>query len=426
MGINIHATNDQREIIYCTARHVFMAAGRRYGKTIGVVRNRIIVRCAKPKFNYWYVTPSYSQCMEEFEALATHPALQHIIVRTKQQPFPQIYFGNGARVGYRSFKNPKELRSRGLDEVWIDEIQDIQERGFMAVIRALVADRRGTIGMSGQFRGYNWYYKKYFLPGQPGDKSRRPQIMSWRFPTSDGLMFQSAEGKAELEQIKSEVPPAVYEQEYECIPSANQFAVFSPKHVEQCRKSQPRGPQSGERYLCSVDIGKHADHTVVIVMANNGDVVHRERYPIGTEHAVAAKNAVMVAAKYRAAVLVDATGGGEGNRTAPDRPLKMYRELCHSTRLQYREMFWSYKNKERLIYQLAVELQQKLVSIPVEFDDVAGELLAYEYKFNNGIYQYSAPPGQWDDFVTALAIAVEGKNMGLATGGGQGLGSLSI
>lgn len=401
--IELFGTKDQFEIVTCRKRYLAFFAGRRWGKTKTIL-NRAIYRCRKPGFKFTYVAPVYAQIEEAFDSLATNDGLRPFIRNHKLQPFPRIWFTNGSILSFRTFERPKNIRGRGEDEVWADEIQDYAEADFLSVLQPIISDRRGTLGIAGQFRGENWYWERYFVPGQSPDHTTHK---SWVFPSRAGLMYQGPEGQAELEATRLMLPKAIYNQEYECIPVANQAAVFDPDDVRACVRGSPSPHAQGTTpYLIGVDIGRVVDHTAVVVLdARTCSVVHAERFPLKTKHDLCAAKVAMIAARYRGQVIIDSTGGATGGKTdKADEHVKFYRERIPDLR----EYVWNFKTKQRLVHTTSLAFEQKRINIPAAFDELIKEVLAYEFKRTGDRYVFSAPEGQHDDYLAALMMAVWG------------------
>jgi hypothetical protein len=411
-------TRAQAEIVDCPARYMFLAAGRRWGKTL-TAKTRLVARALRmPRWRAWYITPVYSQCKEVYESITEEPALQRFIRRTRLQPYPVIDFWNRSSIGFRSFEKPKTLRGSGLHEVWVDEIQDIPEGPFWPVIRPLISDRRGNLIISGQFRGHNWYYKRFYLPGT-GAK-RKPQYQSWRYPSSTGLAFRGAAGRAELAESKAQVPPAVWDQEYECVPSANIACVFPPDQIDACIGGAViTEPVEGRHYGLGVDLGRVVDPTAIVAMDDLGLVCHSEGLPLRTKHAIAARHVGRLAQYWGGAItIVDTTGGATGGKTGSDEHVKFYRKWCKTMR----SFAWTPANKEAVIASLGLAVQSGAIAIPPSHAELIEQLRAYEYSYRAGVYRYSAPDGSHDDFVAAIAQANWGRTHGWFTPSGSVLG----
>lgn len=421
--MKLRVTRAQQKVIQSKARYIGVFAGRRWGKTF-VARFRIISRALeKPGAKIWYVTPTYSQLLKEFRALSAHPVFSKYIAKTRLQPYPEIILHNGSEIGYRTFDRPENLKGHGLDEVWVDEIQDIAEDAFWPVIRPLLSDRRGTLIISGQFRGKNWYYEQLYMPGQPGPKSKAPRYESFRFPSSSGIAFQSELGRLELDDAKQQLPRMQFDQEYECVPIANQKAVFDPEDLKRILRGTPSVAKNGHQYVTGVDLGRVKDHTAIVVIEKSKDktiphvIVHAEKIPLGVKHEEQSKIVARVASRYSARVVIDATGGATGGHSQPDAVFQFYRKLMPSAQ----PIYWNRAGKQRLIEHLMLNVEQARISIPPAFSELLKELAAYEFEYRAGYYDFHAQSGAHDDYVAALAMALYTTDRGGPLVNGAGI-----
>ncbi len=426
MKIKLIGTDWQKEVVehYLDKVTRFMAlmAGRRGGKTFSC-RSCLTTESLQNHGNKaWYIAPNYSQAKEQYEGIASLPVLQPFIAHIRQQPYPVITFRNNSFIGFRSFERPKTLRGSGLDSVWIDEIQDINGDEFWPVVRPLISDRRGKLVISGQHRGTeSWYYKELFLPGMSGTKGYK----SWQIPSSRGLVYQSDEGKAELELVKQQVPRMVFEQEYECLPLANQAAVFDHKDLTASKRGTVKTPQQCAAVIFGLDLGRVVDPSAQVgIEAKSKTVVFAEKRPLKEKHEIGAKMAADIARRYgEATIVVDTTGGATGGKAGNnDAYVQHYRKFCPTMRA----FNINRDNKTRLIGNLSLAIEQGQLIIPPEFGDLHKELANYEYSVSkNGIIMYQGPQGHNDDMVIALALAWEGvlKNW-IAQKTNTGLGAI--
>lgn len=394
----LRVTRAQHDIIKCPARFMGLFAGRRWGKTFAWRYRHLALTAAGP-VRLAYIVPSYAQLRPEYETLLFHPAVRELLSDRGcgLQPFPHLSFITGGQLQLRSFDRPGNVRSQGLDEVWVDEIQDIKASHFWPVIRPLISDRRGKLVVSGQFRGKNWYYDQFYAPGQPGKESKRPLYWSWRFPSSTGPAYQGEAGRKELEIARSQVPAAVWDQEYECLPSANLNKVF--RCVERCRGGTPHAArQPRASYITAWDSGKVADPSAVVtVEALSGLVVDARLIPLGTEFTQQLEIVAGIAAKYNSHVVMDITGAGTQDRLLDFARAKIKR---------INGIIFSRREKEQMVNQLAVWLEQSKLQIPTCFTELLRQLEEYEYEYIGSRIEYRAPPGDHDDLVAALAMAV--------------------
>ena len=408
MEIRLCATKQQQEVLKDYKSKIkVVIAGRRYGKSIGVLRNEIIQNClGRPNFKFMVVVPSYAQVKGEFNDLIGNSELHSFIKRNPIQPYPHIVFLNGSQVAFRSLDRPNLIRSGGWHYVWADEIQDIDEDTWNRVLRPLTGDKRGRMGASGQFNGTEgWVYKKLYLPGQKAGS----KIRSWRFSSEDGLAFQGKEGQEELQFYKDTLPKVVYEQEFLCLPAANQRAVFRPEDIELCKHGDlKQNPTQGCRYSFALDLGKVVDPNsyVVLEVAPSGEVTVIESgvRPLKEKHEYGAVEMAKVVRRFgNCCAIVDSTGGATGGHHNIDEFVKFYRGQIPSLR----EFYYNLQSKAAVVTNLSLFIEQHRVNIPAANEELLRQLSIYEYEYSkNGVYHYNAPKGQHDDLVSALGMAL--------------------
>lgn len=426
--LKLYGIKQQGEIIFSRARFNGVFMGRRGGKSMTFCNRAIYRACKNRMLRYWYIAPTNAQCEEMFEKMTGNDGFMKVVAKksgTRRKPYFRITLKNGSEISFRHFQKPKYLRGSGIDEVWIDEVQDIAEQDFWSVVRALIADRRGNIFVSGQFRGKNWCFKEFFLKGQYPYKvdpdTEKPVIVngvtvpqtlykSWKIPTSEGLMYQGSRGREELSLLRDTTPPAIWDQEFECIPTGNIRAVFPDGQIDRILSGYASEPVPGMRYIMGLDLGRSVDQSAVTVLEiNTGRIVHAELFPLRMEHAIQAQKAKQIANKYHALVVMDATGGAAGGHgTNMDEHLRYYRQVIPNLR----EFIWTFSNKGNILAFMGLEIQNKQLTIPAEFKELIRQLKAYEFKYANGVYRYSAPSGEHDDYVQSLAMALWGRKCG--------------
>jgi hypothetical protein len=279
----------------------------------------------------------------------------------------------------------------------------------------MLGDRRGTLVLAGQFRGHDWRYREFWVPGQAQingapNPAKHPLYRSWQIGSEQGFCFQGANGREELELQRSITPASAWAQEWACIPTANQSAVWTPEHIDRITGGEVSStPRPGCRYIMGLDLGRVVDQSAIVVLeVETGVVVHAEKLPQRQEHAIQAKRAAQVAGIYRACVVMDSTGGAAGGHAPADTHVKFYRQSIPDLR----EFYWGPANKEKIIAQLSLDIEQCRIRIPSEHAELLRELRSYEYEYRGGRYYYSAPRNQHDDYVAALAMASWGRKSG--------------
>lgn len=305
-----------------------------------------------------------------------------------------------------------------------DEIQDkcFTEESFFSIIKPVVADRRGGITVSGQFKGKdNWYYKEFFEKGQEGTSTYNKDYFSMVLPTSSGLMFTTLEGQQELANIKEATPKHIFEQEFDCIPNQAQNSVFPKEDIDAAitgtftlngqtfQNVNLNGPRAPYTYILGVDIGKTRDNTAINVMEREtGITVYTQTLPLGQKYEMQAQHVKVLAQRWNnALVVIDSTGkaaGGYGSSN--DAHVKFFRQFIPNLK----EVNFTGTNKPIIVNTAVLEFQQNKIHIPKENKTLIDQLREYEYKYSNGYFSYNAPDNKHDDSVSALLLCIWGRH----------------
>lgn len=450
----------QIEFVNARQRYLSFMAGRGYGKTHAIAA-RIVSLCAQyPGFRYRYMTPLYKQGEDVFNAICNNDSYLPYIHQIKKRPYPQIFFkGNGklkSECVFRSMQRTEGLRGDIADEICLDESQgaeitdDVVNGVLMPILSRRISlhgggNQRGTIVLSGQFRGEDFRYEKYWRRGLPYElmtgsdgipmfdkglhlfdvtrpnKHYNRSYKSWAFPSHEGWSYKvQSGGLTELEGIRENTLRSIFEREYLCLPRANSNAVFDSTQLSAVIGNRIKRQETSRRntggYVCGIDPGCRPDPTKLVVVHSSGDIVFAEEYPKGQPHAISARMATQSAARYNAACVVDCTGGAQGGHGVKNEVVDAYREEAQKRGLPFYGFFWTEVNKNRIIENLEFGIQQQKISIPPESAGLITELREYEYTYSPKTkrYFYGAPANRHDDYVAALATAWDGILTGKA------------
>jgi hypothetical protein len=294
----------------------------------------------------------------------------------------------GALVEFKSAEWPDVLRGPGLDWLWIDEAAYVKREAW-EILRTRLTDTRGRCWITTTPRGKNWVYD-LFLKG----KSRRfPEYQSFHF----GTKLNPKVSAGELLDLKRELPPEFYRQEYEAQFLDDRASVFmSP---ESCISGAiPQTSRDVEKTIMGVDLAKRKDYTVLIVMDHEGRVRHFDRFTRMDWPSQKARISAK-AREWKSQIVVDATGFGDS--------------IVDDLRLEGLDVEGVYlvdKKKRQVIQNLQIAIEKGAISyprIPVLLD----EMRMYTCTMTpSGNPKYSAPPGYHDDCVIALALANWGRS----------------
>jgi hypothetical protein len=183
-----------------------IVAHRRCGKTVLCI-NDLIYRALiedKEDGRYAYVAPYMSQAKTiAFDYLLKYS--RPVMAKSNQAEL-WVELINGARIRLFGADNPDALRGLYLDGVVLDEYADMKPSIFGAVLRPLLADRKGWCTFIGTPKGHDAFWEVYNNATQ--DKSWYVKVLR---ASQTGLLDQ-----AELDDAAKTMTQDQYLQEFEC------------------------------------------------------------------------------------------------------------------------------------------------------------------------------------------------------------------
>lgn len=202
----------QREGHESKARFKAVFAGARYGKSKWGAME-VFPDIMTSGTRGWIVGPTYEQPSKEFryiyDALVTR-----LGVKLKRQlniqytsPGQQLLITPwGSEVYTKSEENPESLLSEELDWLLLSEGSRMKEKTFDEFLRARLGTRKGRVVVPTTPHGYNWIYKRFYLPAMEGDSDYWSTIVE----VIENPLFS----KDEYAKAKKELPEDIFEEQY--------------------------------------------------------------------------------------------------------------------------------------------------------------------------------------------------------------------
>ena len=370
-------------------RFKIIAAGRRAGKTTFVAQDPkvgIVHYLHLPNKKVWIVAPTYDLTENVWNAVVylcrrqLSPLIKKIFnTRGKQKIVTHL----GTVVEAKSADNPRNLVGTGLDFLVCDESARIDPLAWEESLRPALMDKKGKAIFIGTPKRRNWFYKLYLKGQDPNER----EYKSWRFTSYDNDLLDPKE----IDKLAKDMPQMEYEQEIlaDFLESSGQ--VF--RKIDRCIEGELEPPKSGHFYYMGVDLARKHDFSVLIVMdSENNHLVAFDRFKeIDWELQISRIEAL--ARRYNAHIIMDAS-------TMGDPIYQKLRDLGLSV-----EPVNFITQKNNLIRKLSMMIDRRQISFP-NIPALISELEIfgfYESASKNIIY--SAPPGEHDDCVIALALA---------------------
>lgn len=334
----------------------------------------------------WWISPTYAMADDVWRSLKISLGGA---IQDKSEDMRRIALPGGGVIRVRSGHDPDALRGAGLDLAVLDEAAYLRPDVWRAAIRPALADRRGEALFLSTPRGKNWFWSLWMA----GQNAANVQWKSWKFPTTANPLIDPAE----VEDARALLPERIYREEYlaDFIDDGGQ--VF--RRVQDAAAAAPEsGPAPGERYVFGVDWARDRDFTcIAVIAAGSRRLVALDRFnEIGWE-LQRGRLAALASVWRPEAIWAEANSIGGPNI-----------EALQAEGLPVIAFTTTASSKGPLIESLALALERGELAI---LPDAAllHELEAYTLeRTDSGRFRYSAPPGEHDDTVIALALAWHG------------------
>lgn len=379
----------QLEIHQHSSRNKVVVIGRRGGKTETLENHQIRNAYTDPGL-HWIIAPTYKQvkmiCWRRLKKLLKDDDMW----KPNEQELSMTHQRLDTIIELKGADNEDSLKGVGLKSAGLDECAIMRANVWPEIIRPMLADSQGGAMFTGTPKGRNWYYDLY-LKGLNGD----PNWKSWNYPTSINKYIS----KDEIEQARKDMSERLFRQEFMAEFIDDETGVF--RKIRQCIVGELKSPIKGRFYVMGVDLAKTENFTVLTVLDSvTRELVAFERFReiSWTEQKVRIQK---LAHEYNnALVLIDSTGVGDPITEDLERAnISLYYD---KDKPGYK---FSNESKVRLIEQLAISIEQRLITFP-RIEVLVNELQQFEYAITDqGRIKYGAPEGKYDDCVISLALA---------------------
>jgi hypothetical protein len=277
-----------------TGRHAFhrltLFAGRRGGKTkAGAIAAG--KKMQVPRSWGWICAPTYPD-LHDFVIPEIFSTIPHAWIGNWSEQHYELELKNYAKCQFRSLEDPDKARGPGLDWAWIDETRKVAELAWKTMLPALT-DKGGQAWFTTSPNGYDWCYDTFWVPAKTGV----PGYWAVKYKTADNPVFQTPDGRQEIEDARRSMDPLFFQQEFEADFVTFTGAIFGAtvngcllRSFEEIQAVIPEWPQIDPERAAYVGLDPGADHPfagLLAVMCDRGAVIIGEylerNKPIG-EH----------------------------------------------------------------------------------------------------------------------------------------------
>lgn len=312
------------------------------------------------------------------------------VIRTKHEQDKRLELVTGGVIECWTLDNEDAGRSRKYHRVVVDEaglVPDLLGRWRLA-IRPTLTDYRGRARFYGTPKGRRSGFVALFNRGNDPEDA---DWQSFRARTMDNPYIPADE----IEAARRDMTPEEFAQEYEAIPmddGANPFGLDRLLSAQHPLSAQPP-------VVYGLDLARAMDFTVLLGLDAWGHTCRLHRWQAPWAVTKARVLDLAREAGQPVPIVADATGSGDA----------IVEDLALSGALVTPYHF-TQPSKTRLMQRLITAFQNGAIGVPSGADArwLQAELDAFEFAYTATGVKYEAPPGQHDDGVMALALALHG------------------
>lgn len=367
----------QQRIADHPARFRVVMCGRRWGKSACGIREVCDAALAGQQVG-WFA-PTYKYVLEVWRELVDR--LAPVTSRISEQD-KRLELVTGGVIEVWTLDTPDPARGRKYALIIIDEagiVRDLLDV-WQAALRPTLVDFKGRALILGTPKGRRHGFITLFNRGLTGDD---PDWQSFRASTLENPYIPADE----VEAARRELPPEIFAQEFEGIltdDGANPFGLEALRGAVGALSTEPV-------VVYGVDLARSLDYTVVCGLDAYRRVALLERWQ--APWAVTKDKIKQIVGDTP--LVADATGVGDA----------IVADLEEAGLLVTRHVF-TQPSKLRLMQRLIAAFQGKELTIPEGW--LQKELEMFEFEYTATGVRYEAPPGEHDDGVMALGLALYG------------------
>ncbi len=404
LHLPIHYHPGQNKFFYeSQAKKKIIAKGRRWGLTQGYAHRACEYLFDGIGPGLWVDTVNSN--IDRYVERYFYPILTKIpqkYWKWRQQRKEIEIFGH--KLDMRSADRPELIEGFGYKFIMLNEAGIIlrDEYLYYNTILPMTLDFDPDVYVGGTPKGKGLFHEL----ATRADSPDKPEQEFFRFTSFENPYLN----KKKRQELIDEIPRSIQEQEIYAGFLEDSSTVF--RNIEKCSTALPAEPVSGKAYQMGIDLAKHVDYTVIIVMNSDGEMVYMDRFN-QLDWAIQRERIKAVHKKYNnAKCWIDSTGVGE----------PIYEDLVNDG-VDVEGYKFTNESKKQVIQGLMISLEQEKIRI-FQKEDLLGkvlrdEMLIFEYEMtSSGLIRYQAPEGYHDDCVIALALT----NWGVQNGGGGAAG----
>lgn len=390
-SLSIGQYNLFQALLKSKATYNILNAGRQSGKTYTLARlaTTLSIINGNEKLNTLVVAPYNSQVDTFFLNILQIEGVMNLIANIKVSPYKTIIFKNGSILDLRSADNPKSIRSKSYNYIFLDEFAFFKEDAFdLAIVPTLIASGNSCKlvfsstpnGLTGQF----------YEMVQKGKDINEIDYAYYYINYNDNP-------KRNLGIIKKEyyrLPTPRFNQEFLGMFESDGGGVFT-NFEDLCTIKKTMPSIKGGKYFAGIDWGKADDSTVLTILNDNKETVFSEAFK--GDWVKQANDLGLVLNDYRPLVYAESNGVGD----PAIEHLKQYYGNVKS-------FIMSNQSKKEIVEGLRMSIMKQEILLQSKKYNSAQYIQLSNYTYSltkTGLITYHHRPNEYDDYVDSLAMA---------------------
>ncbi len=383
----------QTAILNSTARFTVTIAATKAGKTAShiVWLFEQALQC-KDNQSVWWVAPTFSQAKIAYNRMKVQVTDRNFYKCNETNLI--ITLATGAQIHFKTAEKPDNLFGDDVYAFVFDEFTRAREAAWFA-LRSTITSTGGKGKFIGNAKSKkNWGYQMAMKAKGGLDKDFEFFKITAYDAANAGMMTKDGRPMIEeIESAKRDLPESVFNELYLAEASEDGSNPFGMKYIAAaCIQTLSRLPSCCH----GIDVANKFDSTSIIGLDKMGFMSHYHNFTrTGWPHVIGT-----IKSLPRVPAAMDSTGVGDP---------------VHSEVQQFNSDIEAYiftaQSKQRLMEGLAVGLQSRKLIIADDGDVINGtgklrhQLEQFEIVYTRTGTTYSAPEGEHDDDVCALALA---------------------
>lgn len=383
----------QTSILDSLARFTVTIASTKVGKTASHIV-WLFERALECRANQsvWWIAPTFSQAKIAFDRMKVQISDRNFYTANETNLI--ITLVTGAKIHFKTAEKPDNLYGDDVYAFVFDEFTRAREAAWFA-LRSTITSTGGKGKFIGNAKSKkNWGYKLAMKAKSGQDKDYEYFKITAYDAAECGMMTK--DGRPFIEEIeaaKRDLPESVFNELYLAEASEDGSNPFGLKYIAAvCYPTLSSQPS-----ICyGIDVANKYDSTSIIGLDKLATMSHYHNFTrTGWPHVIST-----IKSLPRKPIAQDSTGVGD-----------VVLAEVQQANDQVEGYIFTSQSKQRLMEGLAVGIQGRKLLIADDGDVINGtgklrhQLEQFEIVYTRTGVQYSAPEGEHDDDVCALALA---------------------